>query len=128
MEVAAGVLGRLTDSRGIAAVMRSGRQRPGRFVVVHAVVVHASGTATAASSIGTPPVGPRFAVIASRRVGNAVARNRAKRLLREAARQIDWRDDLQVVLVARRACARATTPLVRDELIVLARTLEVTRP
>lgn len=49
------------------------------------------------------PDGLRIGVVASRRVGGAVKRNRAKRLLREAARQIGsgWPDTHWVVLVAR---------------------------
>lgn len=50
--------------------------------------------------------GPRFGVVASKRVGGAVKRNRAKRLLREAARNLS--DELNdrsiwIVLVAKTA-------------------------
>lgn len=58
----------------------------------------------------------RVAVVASRRVGNAVARNRCKRLLREAVRQHGIRDGVDVVLVARAALAGACLPAVSDEL------------
>jgi len=50
--------------------------------------------------------GPCFGVVASRRVGGAVARNRAKRLLRETARAFAGRirsPAMWVVLVARPA-------------------------
>jgi len=49
----------------------------------------------------------RLAVVASRRVGGAVQRNRAKRLLREAARTCSFRSGIDVVLVARAACAHS---------------------
>ncbi len=59
--------------------------------------------------------------MASRRVGGAVARNRAKRLLREAAQTVPFAPGFDVVLVARAACAHGDLASVRAE---LARTLE----
>lgn len=53
---------------------------------------------------GDPAAGPSFGFVASKRVGNAVKRNRAKRLLRDVARDIVERliqRDLWIVLVAR---------------------------
>ena len=67
----------------------------------------------------------RMTVVASRRVGNAVQRNRAKRLLREAARTQTWRDGLDVVLVARSACASSGLAEVTDELRTLGSRLGV---
>jgi ribonuclease P protein component len=67
----------------------------------------------------------RLAVVASRRVGGAVPRNRAKRLLREAARQVRWPSGMDVVLVARAACARSDAGSVRRELEELLDNLEV---
>ncbi len=48
--------------------------------------------------------GPRFGVVASKRVGNAVKRNRAKRLLRVTIREFSGKfnhRDIWVVLVAK---------------------------
>ena len=67
----------------------------------------------------------RMTVVASRRVGNAVQRNRAKRLLREAARAQAWRDGIDVVLVARSACVSSGLAEVTDELRTLGARLGV---
>jgi ribonuclease P protein component len=67
----------------------------------------------------------RLTVVASRKVGNAVRRNRAKRLLREAARSHTWVPGLDVVLVARAACADADLRSVDEELVVLGGRLDV---
>lgn len=83
---------RLRSSRDIAAVLRSGRCRRGRLAVVQALDVD---DVTAA----------QVTVVASRKVGTAVARNRAKRLLREASRRIAWQPGVHVVLIARPGCA-----------------------
>lgn len=65
----------------------------------------------------------RLAVVASRKVGSAVRRNRAKRLLREAARRVAWRGGDDVVLVARRACADTGMAQVYDDVLKSARRL-----
>lgn len=110
--MAAGTIDRLRDGRDIAAVLRSRHQRAGRLAVLHVGTERQSGT-------------PRVAVVASRRVGSAVARNRAKRLLREAARRIDWAPGTDVVLVARGSCADSRLAAVLTEVEQLADTLGV---
>lgn len=94
---------RLRDGRDIAAVLRGRRKRAGTLLVVH----------VAERSDSAPT---RVAVVASRRVGGAVERNRAKRLLRAAAAALAWSPGNDVVLVARAACAEADMGQVRAEL------------
>lgn len=103
---------RLRESRDIAAVLRGRRQRAGRLAVVY---VRETGEVRPA----------RVAVVASRKVGPAVTRNRAKRLLREAVRQLPIRPGVELVLVARASCAAARMPEVRDELEQLVRDLDL---
>jgi len=60
---------------------------------------------------GVPEDEPQFGFVASRKVGNAVKRSRAKRLLREAVRKHADRfqyEDLWIVLVARASLLNAT--------------------
>lgn len=102
---------RLREGRDIAAVLRGRRQRAGRLAVVHVRTERTVGL-------------PRIAVVASRRVGSAVSRNRAKRLLREAARQLPWRPGVDVVLIARAGCAESQLSRVRDEVAHLAGALD----
>jgi ribonuclease P protein component len=106
--------GRLRSPQDIAAVFRNRRQRAGRLLAVH---VRERREET----------GVRVAVVASRRVGAAVARNRSKRLLREAARSVTWVEGMDVVLVARPACAASTLGPVREELVKLASELGAVR-
>lgn len=73
----------------------------------------------------------RFGVTAGRRLGSAVLRNRAKRLLREALRELDprLRPGHDIVVIARNRF-RATTTLaeVREQLLQLTRRAELLDP
>jgi ribonuclease P protein component len=64
------------------------------------------------------PDGLRIGVVASRRVGGAVKRNRAKRLLREAARAVGslWPEDRWVVLVAKGSIVTRSVEEVRADI------------
>ena len=62
---------------------------------------------------------PQFGFVASRRAGNAVQRNRAKRLMRVAAGGLQHRlvhDDVWIVLVARAALANENSQDVLQEI------------
>lgn len=63
----------------------------------------------------------RIGITASRKVGDAVTRNRARRLLREAARQLypQIRPGWDLVLVARASMVEAKTPAVVAALTLL---------
>jgi ribonuclease P protein component len=102
-------LGRSGDVR---RVLSDGQRRSSDLLSVHALLRATPASDAAAAPPGTDVVDPdavRLTTVASKRVGNAVQRNRAKRMLREAARAVAWTPGHDVVLVAR--SATVTTPL-----------------
>lgn len=100
---------RLRSDREIREAYRQGRRRVGRLMVMW---LRSGENASL-----------RLAVVSSRKVGNAVARNRARRRLREAFRINRHRleADLDLVLVARRPIVEADASEVESELLDLAR-------
>jgi ribonuclease P protein component len=85
---------RIKQGRDFAQIRQEGRRRPGQCLLANWRPL----PATARSRLG---------VITSRKVGSAVVRNRARRLLRESFRlhQYELAHPLDLVLVARPAIA-----------------------
>lgn len=100
---------RIRSDREIREAYAQGRRWVGRYMVLWL----RSG----------PGAALRLGVVSSRKVGNAVARNRARRRVREAFR-VNRRlmeGDLDIVIVARRKIGSASAGDVESELIGLAR-------
>ncbi len=107
---------RLTGSNDFQRVRRFGKS------YAHPLVVLVVNTNESGKS--------RFAVSAGRSIGNAVQRNRAKRLLREALRPLtsEVAPGWDVVLLARRPMADASLEQVQEAIRLLlqrSRLLEV---
>ena len=94
---------RLTRCADVRAVLRRGHRRAGDLVVVHVRRREDDGPG-------------RLTAVASRRVGGAVDRNRAKRVLRAAAAEVGVANGVDVALVARRAAVESTSTAVAAEL------------
>lgn len=75
------------------------------------------------------PGSGRTAVIASRKIGNAVQRNRSKRILRAALRDaaVHLTEDQDIVLLARTTITGATSTELVSELLELAGKLGLQR-
>jgi ribonuclease P protein component len=113
---------RLTRSADVQRTLRRGTRRGGDLMAVHVLKRPEDEVPGGSDAPGVPAA--RLTVVASRRVGGAVRRNRAKRLLREAARPLPWRSGVDVVLVARAACAASEQGAVASELARLAERLD----
>lgn len=100
---------RLTRSDDFLAARRSGRSYPHRFMVLVARASELDHT--------------RVGVVAGRAVGNAVKRNRAKRVLRAAMRSMhgSLRSGWDLVLIARAPLLTAESSEVTEALGALLR-------
>ena len=110
---------RLQSAKDIERVWREGRSHAHPL----AVLITCQRTATLDGS----PLPTRCGFVAGKRVGSAVVRNRAKRLLREAVRSrpdaptVGW----DMVFVARPALARATLSEVQLAVCALLKRADV---
>lgn len=89
-----GAPARLRATEDVQAVLRRGRTCGGTHVVVKALRRHDGEAA-------------RVAVVAGRKVGGAVARNRIKRRLRAAVRSVALAQGTDVVLIGRSSALTA---------------------
>ena len=101
---------RLTRASEFERVKRGALVRRGKLFTLSVCVVENSGAC-------------RVGFITTRHLGSAVVRNRVRRRLREIVRQHqhDLRQDVWVVLVARRDAATASYHALEDEWLRLAR-------
>jgi len=101
---------RLTHSAEFDQVKHSGSTRGGKLLMLNFAPVESS-------------VPCRVGLIASRRIGGAVARNRVRRRLREIVRrhQHDLRNGFWIVLVAKRDAVNASYHELEHEVLRLAR-------
>jgi ribonuclease P protein component len=100
----------LKASRDFARVRQQGQSFPGRFVVLSVL------------KLGEIPRF-QFGLVTTRKLGNAVTRNRIRRLLREVVReqQLQLVDGLHLVIIARWRAPDASLEDLRHDLLRTAR-------
>lgn len=89
-------------ARSVPEILKDGVAAHGSAMVVRALPALSADSA-------------QRAVVASRKVGGAVSRNRAKRRLREAVRAAGLPEDLDIVVIARVAALSAPMPHLAQE-------------
>jgi ribonuclease P protein component len=109
---------RLHRSAEFLRLQRNGVRFQGPHFVVYA--------GNLAGDSATLPACSRLGVTVSRRIGNAVARNRVKRRVRECFRKAiraELPPQTSIVVIARAGAASLKSPAVNDELMMAARNL-----
>ena len=106
---------RLSRAAEFAKVKAGGKAFPGKFMLL-SVLAQAPDT--------------RIGIITSRKVGNAVKRNRVRRRLREIFRvgRMDVKTGFWIVLIARRAAVDATFESLKSEWLRLAARAGILHP
>jgi ribonuclease P protein component len=108
---------RLVRQSEFERVKQSGRTERGSLIILGLLAVEGGGKF-------------RAGFVTTRRLGNAVTRNRVRRRLRELVRkhQHDLREDFWIVLIARPAAARASYCALEDEWLRLAKRASILAP
>ena len=103
---------RLQRGHEFRRVYELGRKVGGSLAVLYVLEAPPAGASGPISVLPERSATRRVGIVASRRVGGAVRRNRAKRLLREAFRlqQHRLKENIELVLVARSALAGRSLP------------------
>lgn len=116
---------RLRHGHEFRRVYDHGRKAEGKLAVLYALHAGRLPATTPGSATSSPAgdVSYRVGLVASRKVGGAVQRNRARRLLREAFRlnRQQLKKDVELVFVARRAINGRTLSEVQAEVQRLLR-------
>jgi ribonuclease P protein component len=135
---------RIKQRREFLQIQRGGRKHHVRHFIVFVSrrgptgvaptgVAPTGVTPTGVTPTGVAPTGAvpsRLGITVTRKIGNAVARNRIKRLVREVFRlnRVRLPEGLDLVWVAKQQAAQASFADVLDDFETLVRRSDLTRP
>jgi ribonuclease P protein component len=97
---------RLRKRSGFLLVQQHGRRIPGQTLVVYAMWRRDGNTNRT----------PRLGITVSKKVGNAVVRNRIKRWVRESYRRLGCMADADIVVIAKPTAAQSSYQATSHEL------------
>ncbi len=97
---------RLRARSGFLLVQQQGRRIPGQTLVVYAM----------RRRDGNPEHTSRLGITVSKKVGNAVVRNRVKRWVRESYRRLEPIQDADIVVIAKPSAAQSSYQATAREL------------
>jgi len=97
---------RLTKEKEFETVFKNGRKFVSKYFIVYYYISD------------NTDIGQKFGVIASKKIGGAVKRNRAKRLIQEVLRQEfeKFRNNIWIIVITRQKILEVKPEILRNEL------------
>ena len=100
---------KISTSKEYSFIYKTGKKVPGKYIIL--ILRHNNADFN------------RFGIVASKKVGNAVKRNRAKRQIREIIKNNNdsWKKGYDIVLIARTSINETSFAMLEKDLIYLVK-------